>query len=131
MHWQELAVCAPHFTERCAGEGELVPGLTKPGMTLPNASRGVNLGKFFGSRGGAWPALKMPPPTWNDEILLFQSTAPLGAWGLLLAREITARSSAAKNHKPRVNRPNLRGRRGAVVVGRIRDGVNLSRGSLT
>jgi hypothetical protein len=38
----EFAFRAPAGTEPCAGEGELVFGLTKHGATLANASGGVN-----------------------------------------------------------------------------------------
>ena len=38
----EIAFRAPARTERCAGEGELIFGLTKHGATLPTPERGVN-----------------------------------------------------------------------------------------
>jgi len=53
----EFVFQAPPFTQRCAGEGELVFGLTKHGVTLPSARGTVKQALFaffqpgFGTEG--------------------------------------------------------------------------------
>ena len=52
----EIGLCASARTERCAGEGELLLGLTKHGVILAERGRAVNT-RFFRVVARFWPVL--------------------------------------------------------------------------